>query len=233
MQLIELWFCWEIFLLKLITLKRNVITRLKSWKLILKFFNLFFSVGFCLLVALGLSTVLPRLSPIQRRRHIPRLLLRKQQQQQQQQQQHSNIPVTSCYRRLTKCRRQRLDSCSSRDSSVTDSSEDGCEMTTQQQKQHLRQQQQQQPTIVVSPQLILTLSLLVIVLALFSTKTWIKNQDWLSRASLFRYIQPNLVITNLVIANLVITNSGITNSFITTKMFVRLVKGIFMLKFTD
>ena len=129
-------------------------------------------------MALGLSTLLPRLSPIQRRRHIPRLLLRKQQQQ-------SNIPVTSSYRRLSKCRRQRLDSCSSRDSSLTDSSEDGCETALrQQQQQQLRQQQQ--PTVVVTPQIVLTLTLIVIVLALFSTKTWIKNQDWLSRASLFR-----------------------------------------------
>ena len=130
-------------------------------------------------MALGLSTLLPRLSPIQRRRHIPRLLLRKQQQQ-------SNIPVTSSYRRLSKCRRQRLDSCSSRDSSLTDSSEDGCETALRQQQQQQQLRQQQQPTVIVTPQIVLTLTLLVIVLALFSTKTWIKNQDWLSRASLFR-----------------------------------------------
>jgi hypothetical protein len=82
-----------------------------------------------------------------------------------QQQQHV------AYRRLSKFRQSR-----SRDSSFTDSSEDGNE----------RQQQRRQKQLTFSPQICLALVFFILIVSLFATKTWIKNKDWLSRASLFR-----------------------------------------------
>ena len=127
-------------------------------------FFFYCSIGFCLLIAVGIKTLLSRLTSVSGgQTHVARML--------KKQQQHL------LYRRLSKSRQSR-----SRDSSFTDSSEDGHDRTQQQQQQQQRKQKQ----LTFSPQICVALVFFILIVSLFATKTWIKNKDWMSRASLFR-----------------------------------------------
>ena len=139
--------------------------------------SLTFSVGFCLLVSLGSSNLLQRVSLFKsRRRFIPRLLKHQQQQQQQQRQQHH----------------QQRRSSKRRDSSSTDSSDDvglaSLSTSTSTTTMTMTTPFVQKRRFVVTPSFVAAASLLVLILTCFAAKTWTKNQDWMTRASLFRSV---------------------------------------------
>ena len=133
-------------------------------------------------MSLGFFTLLHRLASVRNRRcHILRLVKRQQQQQHLLQQQQQLLQ-----------QQQRRRSSKRRDSSSTDSSDDiglaSLSTSTSTMTMTMTTPFVQKRRFVVTPSFVAAASLLVLILTCFAAKTWTKNQDWMTRASLFRSV---------------------------------------------